>query len=33
MTAHFPIEVRFVKGDDIWLSPAYGEDKCYIGSF
>jgi len=28
---HFPVEIRFVKGDDIWLSPAYGGDKCYIG--
>jgi len=28
---HFPIEVRFVKGDDIWLSPCYGRDSCYIG--
>lgn len=23
---HFPIEVRFVKADDIWLSPAYERD-------
>jgi len=28
---HLPIEVRFVKGDDIWLSPSYGRDSCYIG--
>lgn len=28
---HLPIEVRFVKGDDIWLSPCYGRDSCYIG--
>ncbi|KAK6184200.1 hypothetical protein SNE40_006714 [Patella caerulea] len=29
--AHFPIEVRFVKGDGIYLSPAYGwKDTCYI---
>jgi len=27
---HFPIEVRFVKGDDLFLSPAYGRDSCYI---
>lgn len=26
----FPIEVRFVKGDDIWLSPFYGRDTCSI---
>ncbi|KAL5006790.1 hypothetical protein ScPMuIL_015596 [Solemya velum] len=28
--AHFPIEVRFVKADDIYLSPAYGRETCYI---
>lgn len=28
---HFPVEVRFVKGDDIWLSPCYGGDRTYIG--
>lgn len=27
---YFPIEVRFVKGDDIWMSPTYGRDACYI---
>ncbi len=27
---HFPIECRFVKGDDIYLSPAYGRDSAYI---
>lgn len=27
---HFPIECRWVKGDDIWLSPAYGRDSAYI---
>lgn len=27
---HFPIECRFVKGDDIWLSPAYGRDSAYV---
>lgn len=27
---HFPIEVRFVKGDDIWLSPAYQRDSAVI---
>jgi FAD/FMN-containing dehydrogenase len=26
-----PIEVRFVKGDDILMSPATGRDVCYIG--
>ncbi|MFW5748078.1 MAG: D-arabinono-1,4-lactone oxidase [Chloroflexota bacterium] len=27
---HFPVECRFVKGDDIPLSPAYGRDSAYI---
>ncbi len=27
---HFPIEHRFVQGDDIWLSPAYKRDSAYI---
>jgi hypothetical protein len=25
---HFPIEIRFVKSDNIWLSPAYDGDRC-----
>lgn len=29
--AHFPIEVRFVDADGIWLSPCYGRRTCYIG--
>jgi FAD-linked oxidoreductase len=27
---HFPVEFRFVQGDDIWLSPAYQRDSAYI---
>lgn len=27
---HFPVEVRFVKADDIYLSPAYQRDSIYI---
>jgi FAD-linked oxidoreductase len=27
---HFPIECRFVRGDDILLSPAYGRDSAYV---
>ena len=27
---HFPIECRFVKRDDIWLSPSYERDSAYI---
>jgi FAD-linked oxidoreductase len=26
----FPIEIRFVKSDDIWLSPAYKRDSAYF---
>jgi L-gulono-1,4-lactone dehydrogenase len=26
----FPFEVRFVKSDDIWLSPAYDRDVAYV---
>ena len=28
----FPIEVRFVKQDNFWLSPAYQQDMCYVGT-
>lgn len=31
LRVHFPIEVRFVKRDDIWLSPCFGRDSCFIG--
>lgn len=27
---HFPIECRYVKADDIWLSPSYKRDSAYI---
>lgn len=27
---NFPIECRFVRGDDIWLSPAYQRDSAYV---
>lgn len=27
---HFPVECRFVRADDIWLSPAYQRDSAYI---
>ena len=30
VAVHFPIEFRYVKGDDIWLSPAYGRDTACI---
>ncbi|CED85400.1 l-gulonolactone d-arabinono--lactone oxidase [Phaffia rhodozyma] len=28
---HFPIEIRWTKEDDIWLSPSYGRKTVYIG--
>lgn len=28
--AHFPVEVRFVKGDSLLISPAMGRDSCFI---
>jgi FAD/FMN-containing dehydrogenase len=28
----FPIEVRYIKGDDIWLSPFYGRDSVSIAA-
>jgi FAD/FMN-containing dehydrogenase len=33
IAADFPLEVRFVKGDANWLSPAYGGDTCQIGAY
>lgn len=27
---HFPLEYRYVKGDDIYISPAYGRDTAFI---
>ena len=27
---HFPLECRFVRSDDIWLSPAYQRESCYL---
>ncbi|KAJ2760886.1 D-arabinono-1,4-lactone oxidase [Coemansia sp. BCRC 34490] len=29
--AHFPVEIRFVRASDVWLSPAYSQLVCYIG--
>ena len=28
----FPIEVRFVKKDSFWMSPAYNQNMCYVGT-
>ncbi|HUR14912.1 MAG TPA: D-arabinono-1,4-lactone oxidase [Mycobacteriales bacterium] len=33
LAADFPLEVRFVRGDANWLSPAYGGDTCQIGAY
>jgi L-gulono-1,4-lactone dehydrogenase len=30
MHISFPVEVRVVRGDDLWLSTAYGRDTGYI---
>jgi FAD/FMN-containing dehydrogenase len=29
----FPLEIRFVRGDRAWLSPAQGGDTCQIGAY
>jgi L-gulonolactone oxidase len=29
----FPLEIRFVRGDDAWMSPAHGSDTCQIGAY
>ncbi|MCU1591819.1 MAG: FAD-dependent oxidoreductase [Frankiales bacterium] len=29
----FPLEIRFVRGDHAWMSPAYGSDTCQIGAY
>lgn len=29
-SVHFPVECRFVKADDIWLSPSYRRHSAYI---
>ncbi|GAA93770.1 uncharacterized protein L969DRAFT_43873 [Mixia osmundae IAM 14324] len=31
LTHHFPVEIRFVEQDDIWLSPTYRMRGAYIG--
>jgi FAD/FMN-containing dehydrogenase len=33
ITVNFPLEIRFVKADDAWMSPAYGADTCQIGAY
>ena len=29
----FPLEVRFVRGDRAWMSPAYGRDTVHVGAY
>jgi L-gulonolactone oxidase len=29
----FPLEIRFVRGDESWLSPAFGADTCQVGAY
>lgn len=31
LCVHFPIEIRWTCADDIWLSPSYGRETCWIG--
>ncbi|KAK8858782.1 hypothetical protein IAR55_003012 [Kwoniella newhampshirensis] len=31
LRVHFPIEIRWSCEDDIWLSPSYGRETCWIG--
>lgn len=31
LTCHFPIEVRWSREDDIWLSPSFGRETVWIG--
>jgi L-gulonolactone oxidase len=33
LKVNFVVEIRFVRGDELWLSPAYGRDSCFIGCF
>jgi FAD-linked oxidoreductase len=30
LPVHFPVEYRFVRGDDVYLSPAHGGDRAFI---
>ncbi|KAG2183308.1 hypothetical protein INT43_006313 [Umbelopsis isabellina] len=31
LKVHFPVEIRFVDEDDVWMSPSFGRKTCYIG--
>ncbi|XP_054239349.1 bifunctional epoxide hydrolase 2 [Indicator indicator] len=30
LVAHYPVEVRFARGDEIWMSPCFQRDSCYM---
>ena len=30
VVAHYPVEVRITRGDDILLSPCFQRDSCYM---
>ncbi|EMP29089.1 L-gulonolactone oxidase, partial [Chelonia mydas] len=30
VVAHYPVEVRFARGDDVLLSPCFQRDSCYM---
>ena len=33
LSVNFIVEVRFVRGDDAWMSPATGRDSCQLGAY
>lgn len=33
LAVNFPVEVRFVREDGAWMSPAYGRPTCQIGGY
>lgn len=33
LVVNFPCEIRFVRADDAWMSPAFGRDSCQIGFY
>lgn len=33
LVVNFPLEIRFVRADQGWMSPAHGADTCQIGAY
>jgi FAD/FMN-containing dehydrogenase len=33
LRVNFPVEIRFVRGDGGWMSPAHGADTCQLGAY